>query len=503
VISNDSLFLASSLSVRFLTGLFSYVIAPWDQVVRSSVVFQFSRYILPTLQKINKTTEKPYPGIQPSSVSAVVDDESFIDQRIVQEFFPFFAEGSSSSISKRWATLSIIDLERDLEQRYRLGELQGERASLQAFRDVIIDFSKKEGGNLHKFMEWWEQNGNKLKVQTSVERDAIRIVTIHKSKGLEFPFVLIPFCDWKFEPEATKTNILWCPANENDHEGFPVLPVNFSKILMKTSFARSYFTEMLLSNIDNLNLLYVAFTRAVDGLFLFSKITEKGNAVSTLFNDLIVNEANDPLLQDQGGFFYSKGELMHERKTFIKGNEINLSGNVAMKHDMGNSLRLHKNYEGFFEEGSDNTAARINEGKLMHELLSLIETRIDISLAVEKLIVQGLLDAGKKEETLDRLNGLLKNQEVQNWFDGSCRVLNEASILSPKFDLKRPDRVMIRDSKAIVVDYKTTATVSDGHRRQVANYVSKIKEMGFEKVEGYVWYLNNNLLLSIEDVFIK
>ncbi|HNZ72114.1 MAG TPA: 3'-5' exonuclease, partial [Prolixibacteraceae bacterium] len=83
--------------------------------------------------------------------------------------------------------------------RYSLDKLPGEQASLQAFHDVVIDFSKKEGGNLAKFLEWWELKGSSLKVQTAVDRDAIRIMTIHKSKGLEFPYVFLPFCDWTFD----------------------------------------------------------------------------------------------------------------------------------------------------------------------------------------------------------------------------------------------------------------------------------------------------------------
>jgi ATP-dependent exoDNAse (exonuclease V) beta subunit len=486
VISDDSLYLASSVSVRFLTSMLKFVVAPWDKVVKSASLFQFERYILPFL-------------------GGKVDDRdsnnSFFSHGIEADYFPFFAEGSSNAISKRWATLSIIDLENELEQRYHLDKLPGEQASLQAFRDVIIDFSKKEGGNLHKFIEWWSENGNRLKVQTSVERDAIRILSIHKSKGLEFPIVMIPFCDWSFEPDARKGNILWCKADSTVFDGFPVLPVNFSKILQKTVFADSYFTEMMLSHIDNLNLLYVAFTRAVDGLFVFAEATEKGNTVSSLFNDIFVNVAGQTILQQSNEKQFSTGELRHDGATVKKGNEINLSESIELKQQLADSLKLHKNYDGFFEEGSDYKANRINEGKLMHELLSLIDTRSDVSLAVRRLISDGKLDAEKTLETIEKLEELLQNPVVESWFDGSFKVLNETPILSPGYDIKRPDRVMVQDNEAIVVDYKTTAIVSESHRRQVENYVSKIGEMGFTKVEGYVWYLNSNRLLNIAEQF--
>jgi ATP-dependent exoDNAse (exonuclease V) beta subunit len=502
VISNDSLVLASSLSVRFLTGLFRFVISPWDQVVKSSAMFQFDRYILPTLLKLGVDPKKYSSEKQLITDAADEDGIPFIPRDTVAGYFPFFDEGSSSTVSKRWSTLSIIDLENELEQQYQLSSLQGERASLQAFRDVIIDFSKKEGGNLHKFMEWWEQNGNKLRVQTSVERDAIRIVTIHKSKGLEFPIVMVPFCDWSFDPDARKSNILWCPAEETRHDGFPVLPVNFSKMLQKTDFAQSYFTETLLSNIDNLNLLYVAFTRAVDGLYVFSEVAEKGNSVSALFNELIVNDGEQSLLNLNENGSYSAGEFYHESRVVKIGNEIDLSENISLKQQLGESLKLHKNYDGFFETGRDSNAGRINEGKLMHEILSLITTRSDISHAVTALIADGKLDAAMSDETVERLEVLLQNPIVKTWFDGAYSVLNETPILSPGYDIKRPDRVMINGDTAIVVDYKTTSIVSEAHRRQVENYVSKIREMGFSNVEGYVWYLNSNRLLNTAEQFL-
>jgi ATP-dependent helicase/nuclease subunit A len=501
VISDDTLFLGSSLSVRFLTGLLSFVITPWDQIVKTSVAFQFSQYILPLLLQ---------KGIKPSRITSTAQQtlllndadqitDRFIQKEIESDYFPFFRDDGGKTITKRWAAMSIIDLERELELLYRLGDLPGEQASLQAFRDVVLEFSKKEGGNLHKFLEWWNLNGNKVKVQTAIERDAIRILSIHKSKGLEFPIVMIPFCDWKFEPDASKSNNMWCSTGNSVYSDFPALPVRYSKMLQKTIFAPDFYSEMLLSYIDNLNLLYVAFTRAIDGLFIFSEATEKGNSVSSLFNKILSGNDGQTILQKENDLLFNFGELNPSTVEKKRGNEVNLSGKIELKKQVGESLRLHKNYEGFLEDQGVKMSQKVNEGKLMHELLSLIKTTDDIEQSLKALLRQGKLSAEEVSDTREKLELLLQNPTAKPWFDGTYKILNETTIITPGFDLKRPDRVMINGTKAIVVDYKTTSVISEGHRQQVKRYVDKVKEMGYADVKGFVWYLNSDLLLDIED----
>jgi len=500
VISDDSLMLDSSLSVRFLIGMLRFVAMPWDQVVKSSAVFQYSRFILPLLAQIGvKPPKISVTGQQTLNFNAAAPSQSLlIDKETESDYFPFFAEEGGKTISKQWASLSIADLELELEKLYRLTDLPGEQASLQAFRDIILEFSKKEGGNLHKFIEWWSENGNKVKVQTAIDRDAIRILSIHKSKGLEFPIVMIPFCDWLFEPDARKTNILWCNAENSVLKEFPILPVNFSKILRKTIFAKDYYTEMLLSYIDNLNLLYVAFTRAIDGLFIFSEAKPKSSTVSSLFQQ-IFNEENAPqILQQQSEFIFDKGKLNPQPGLKKRGNEVNLSGRIELKKQLGNSLKLHKNYEGFLEDPGRKRMQKVNEGKLMHELLSLITTQNDIETSVLELVKQGKVASNEANALKEKIETLISNPNVQPWFDGSSNVLNETTIIAPGFDLKRPDRVMIDGQKVVIVDYKNSSQPSAEHLRQVKKYAEKIQEMGYSEVSGFVWYLNSNIILNIE-----
>ncbi len=493
VVSDDSLILAVALSVRFIVSMFRFVTSPDDVVNRANIVFLFHHYILPQLQKENILT---VDNVENSGFSG-----KLISEDIALTYFPFFNNNESKVIARHWASLSITDLTAELIARYSLDKLPGEQASLQAFHDVVIDFSKKEGGNLAKFLEWWELKGSSLKVQTAVDRDAIRIMTIHKSKGLEFPYVFLPFCDWTFDVSAKSgTNLIWCKPVDDLGEKFPLLPLSYSKVLGETYFASDYYTELLMYYIDNLNLLYVAFTRAVDGLFIFSKANQKNSLdVAKLLTSTFSTDNASSLLRPLTESAFSYGTLECEKRETNPVNEINLSGKIDVKLNLSNSLKLHKNYDNFLEESEEKMSEKVNEGTLMHSILSLIETSGDISLAVKQLVIEGKINVGESSFFVEKITALLLNEQVKCWFDGSLKILNETTIISPDFNLKRPDRVMLGNDFAIVVDYKTTSLVSESHRKQVLGYLKKIRQMGIGKVEGYVWYLNSNQLVYVSE----
>ena len=155
-------------------------------------------------------------------------------------------------------------------------------------------------------------------------------------------------------------------------------------------------------------------------------------------------------------------------------------------------LRLHgKGY--FFND------TRRKHGTLMHEVLSRILSRDDIPAAVENYRRAGIINRSEAEELAVRLNELLSTSEVASWYDGSARVLNEVDILFGKGLARRPDRVMIKADKAIVVDYKFGEKQDKRYQTQVRKYMRPIRRMGFEKVEGYLWYVELGTLEAVDE----
>ena len=505
VISDDTLFIDTSATVRFIVNLIRYILVPSDQVIKATVVYEYANNLLPALKKIGKAPLRiAKQGQQTIGYDdPILNDFHFISHEVRTDFFPFFDQPEQRSIPQQWAHRNLIDLVEELTKRYHLDQLPGEQANLQAFKDVVNDFSKRESGNLHKFIEWWNQFGEKVKLQTAGQRDAIRIMTIHKSKGLEFPVVLLPFCDWSFPPDSKKLNILWCPTNNTPYQQFPVLPVKVTKGLQNSYFAESYYTEMMLSYIDNLNVLYVAQTRAIQGLYLFTKNEQKlpVQSVSHLFNMVFINDNQQKILPDiKSENIYTTGILTPKAETELSPNhEVNLSLKVKSQSNIGESLRLKRNYIDFLDETESERTIHINEGKLIHELFSFIETRSDVESAMQRMILEGKISADQTKELLYSVKVLMDNPLAIEWFDGSCKVLNETTIIQPGFNLLRPDRVMIQNGRVIIVDYKSTAIVNSNHQHQVQSYMKTIENMGYTQVDGYVWYLKSNRILNVKD----
>ncbi|HKK80855.1 MAG TPA: 3'-5' exonuclease, partial [Prolixibacteraceae bacterium] len=492
---------------KLIVGLMQHIVKPLDEVVKATVVYEFSQHILPELKQEKVLPVRVGADGQQSMAFEVQKDERFFSERVKQEYFPFFTPGNDNSVIKNWANLSISNFIEEIVKAYNLDYMGGEQAAIQSLKDTVNDFSRRESGNMHKFLEWWEQNGSKVKVQMAASRDAIRILTVHKSKGLEFPIVLLPFCDWEFKPSSRQSNILWCPTDDTPFKQFPALPVKFSDKLRNSLFQQEYYNEMLLSAVDTINLLYVSFTRAVDGLYVFSKASKpkkKGTidftANAMMFN-VLDNLSSEIRLNEYADGCFETGVLpAHPDRIIEKNNEVDLSAHFKRKKNALESLKLRRNYDDFLDSTSPGWVKQVNEGKFMHELLALIETGDDIDNALVQMQADGKISSERYGTLKTNIYELLDNPQAKHWFDGSFKVFNEISVLGAEFGNLRPDRVMTDGSKAIVIDYKATEMRNSKYEKQVNRYAHIIRDMGYEKVEGYIWYLKSNSVQRVVEL---
>ena len=298
--------------------------------------------------------------------------------------------------------------------------------------------------------------------------------------------------------------ILWCQPEEKPFNRLHLVPVRYGQSLGKTIFAGDYFKERLHAFIDNLNTLYVAFTRSKEELIVFSprpkKIKEETGEVekiSTLTDALWTSLRMDmpdtregyklislSAVFDTGTGVFELGDWWHpavkEENRDIQ--EIGLAHLSSISPDDRLQLRLHG--KGYFFDN-----ARLKHGALMHEVLSRIRTRKDISQSVERYRQEGVIDREEAVALVARLEKLLNLPEATSWYDGSARVLNEVDILFGKGLSKRPDRVMITGDRVVVVDYKFGEHTDQRYHSQVRSYLKLIRQMGYEEVEGYLWYV--------------
>ncbi|MDR1644287.1 MAG: UvrD-helicase domain-containing protein [Tannerellaceae bacterium] len=374
-----------------------------------------------------------------------------------------------------------------------------EQVFAQAFFDMVLDFSHRENASLDRFLTWWDETGSRKTIATPDGQDAIRILTIHKSKGLGFKAVILPFCEWSLDHKSTHPVTLWCHPTTPPFDRIYLLPIRYGQSLTRTIFAEDYREEHLNASIDSLNTLYVAFTRAKEELIAFaprpSKVNEATGATEKISSVADLLWTSLASLRDVFPFDTGAGtfELGSSRPPAARKTEACETEEIPMGRlcsiSPAERLRLSLNGKGF----SLDDASR-KHGILMHDILCGIRTREDIPASVETFRTDGVIDGQEAESLVAHLEELLSHPGVAQWYDGSARVLNEVEILSGKGLVKRPDRVMIYPDRVVVVDYKS-GKPSPRHLTQVGDYLSLIRRMNYACVEGYLWYITSGQIL--------
>lgn len=475
VISDEALYINSSPAVRFLIALLHYLKDPENV----------------TLQQLAFYTYEALAGTVGS-------------RTLTQPLWE--ALGIESA---QWENLTRQPLYETVEGLYRLFEAlfsEREQVFLQALLDQVAEFRQQEGGDLTHFLQWWDETGQRKTIATPDGQNAIRILTVHKSKGLGFKAVILPFGDWEIDHKPMKSVILWCHPTRKPFNQLHTIPVRYGQMLSKTIFAQDYFQERLHAFIDNLNTLYVAMTRAKEELLIMAprpkKLDADGdvtkvNSIGDLLwaslrlqvNDTAEGEQLQPLPADfdtDAGCFERGNWWKPEKRTSeTDAEEILMQRIQVIPSNDRLQLRLRgKNY--FF----DNPQRKY--GTLMHELLSSIRTVNDILPAMEHYCQTGVVNRSEADLLIIRLKELLQQPQVAAWYDGTAQVLNETDILIGKGHTKRPDRVLIKGKQVTVIDYKFGQKQLKAHQQQVQEYLQLIREMGYQQVKGYLWYVELN-----------
>ncbi len=389
---------------------------------------------------------------------------------------------------------------------------------LCAFFDSVSDYSSTHPSELADFVAYWDETLFKKTIPVG-EVDGIRILTIHKAKGLEYNTVLVPFCDWELHSTGIKADNIWCEPGEDPFDGLPLLPIKYQDDMETSIYKEDFREEKLRQCVDNLNLLYVAFTRAKENLFVWTHkpsddAKSKGWNITHVLRDNLETlkdkhevqslPASDPKTDPT---VYERGMLQEpQHKEEDKKPEANIllvkpePEKLEMRPMKGIYKFKQSNRSTAFISGRSEAQDYIDRGNLLHDFFSRISTTADVRSAAEQLVEEGLI-ADDKEQT--KVSGLtdfalraLSGIQDHHWFDGSWRLFNECAIIykeGGKIETRRPDRVMMKDGAVVVLDYKFAQKETD-HNKQVIHYMNLMKRMGHQNVKGYLWYfdLNNN-----------
>jgi len=483
VISNEALIIGNSQSVKFIVQALRYILQPDDRLLQSMVTYLY--YLLHAHLSPQEALSQCFSSNNKSN-----------PEQIRKELEQIVREGTNRS---------IFELSEELIHLFNLGANEGEDVFLQAFQDLVHQYSLKESAGIASFLRWWDDKGASKAIATPDAQNAVRVITVHKSKGLGFEVVIIPFADWTLDNR--NRDILWCEPSEAPFNALELTPVHYSKSLADTIFANDYFEEKMASFIDNLNVAYVAFTRAKQELILIAP-QPKPNAkkeipvtsLSTLLHHCIANEipveeyptdcrcASFSPFWDEVSVALKMGESAQQKEN----QEIDNQVQYQYAESICPVSPIAVKYKGvdFLETNTSPRKASINYGVLMHEVLRNIRHAGDESRVVADMERSGHITEDEKANVNRMLENFWAISETKNWFAPHVKTLNETPIFTPEGNTYIPDRVVIENGKATIIDYKF-GQEKPKYRRQVLNYKQLVEEMGYS-VSAFLCYVEQN-----------
>lgn len=380
--------------------------------------------------------------------------------------------------------------------RYGLGEAGHDIPYLQALHEQIISFTKTNVADIPLFLRWWSETGSGKSIPMPEGGEAITIDTIHRSKGLGYKAVIIPYCNWSLT--AKPNSVVWASSANETTERLGSFPVHYKKSMENSLFASDYYREYVMSQIDNLNLFYVALTRAKEELHIM--FPAPGRTESERVNSLLdsvmvrsedrikIGEVTGLMDKRDDGFSISFGVPSGPSQTkenmdraMPKYTTMDVEGRIAVK--LGSQR--------YIDEGvTDDKFSPRNYGVLMHKLFEQADDLQRVRSKITELNHNGMLSSNETDQLAAGLDSALENPLVREWFgNGWETVRHENAIIVPGGEGYRPDRVMTKGREAVVIDYKFGKRRIPSYRQQVNHYMSLLSQMGYSPVRGYIWYV--------------
>lgn len=529
IVSDEAFRLDASLSVNIIVSAMHLLTHPDDVLTRGKLVKLYNQEVLKKpltdtdlLVSINESNNIDTKNIDKKERRKLATEQQMA--KLNSQLPPEYVANRELLLG-----LPIVDLVDKLFMLFGLDQLEGQSSYICTLYDTLNDFLKDHTADIDDFINEWENSLSSKTIQSD-EIEGIRIMTIHKSKGLEFDNVIIPFCSWEMEKKGT----LWCETKNKPapYNKLPLLPIDFSRDkLIGTVFEDDYKEEHFQNIVDNLNLLYVAFTRASKNLFVFglrqgkttldniAKGTPPGNRSYAI--ELALRQVSEQLQGSLLSFpddigseiHFEYGTLVpetHEKEHAVADNPFLIKPDkhivsIATYPQAATFKQSNKSIE--FVKGEDvdpsDRTRYIKIGNVLHQLFSTIYTTADIPTRLNELEQQGIIynDEITSAQLRTRIEDAITNPQVQEWFSKSWQLYNECTILEYNKDTNemeehRPDRVMTDGKEFVVVDFKF-GKEREEYKKQVQQYMEILIRMGHKKVSGYLWYVVKNNVVEV------
>lgn len=408
-----------------------------------------------------------------------------------------------------WQRLPLVQLVENLIEVYGLTNKNDIHIPyLLAFKDLTVSFSASGERGILQFLEYWEEDGAKSVLPSAGQVDAIEVTTVHKSKGLAYDVVMLPFASWNLD--GRRDGDFWINVEDTPFQALGKIPVKYTSSLGDSLFKRQYFEEMLFNYMDALNTLYVATTRAKSHLYITApyfkeKVDKKtGEIQGADIKNEYISDVLHQVLYDTTSPFQIQEKELHVQETNSNETKEGEDKGSGVHTILVEQYPISKELDQVWSKSAKRPIASIltvekaaRYGILAHDILSQATSMKGVDILLDNYVEDGILAHEDRENLTEQIQEIWQHPQMSIWLNGDYHIWNEASIINMEGETIRPDKVFTNDNEAIVLDFKFTQRDYARHKIQVDVYVAALRNLGYENVKGFLYYAINNHLEKV------
>ena len=469
IVSSETLLLKSNTKVSFIIDILQVLQHPTDKETLTNVLYFLHSHL--------KVQDKKH---------------TFIAEHINLSNHNLFESLASYSTSFNLNDFNLLPFYEKIENIIRGFHLTiSSDAYLQFFLDVVLE-QQRNDTDIQSFLDYWDRKKDNLSIVAPESTNAVQIMTIHKSKGLEFPVVIFP-CDLDIYQQINPK--VWLNKLPESYNPFNELLLPFNKDLnfISEKGKEIYEQQRQELELDNLNLLYVALTRPVEQLHIITdKRISKTGENTNYYSGIFINYLKKTGLWNDNDLIYIFGSNERISKVEALESKAKMQDHFISSPWQDHNIYMLASASKLWDTKQEEA---IQYGNLIHEMMSKIRTASDISDVLDEYTSQGIIQ--KKDTSLikETMTKIVKHPVLEEFFSEDVAVFSEREIVTIDNQIIIPDRLVIKNNNATIIDYKT-GKASSQHHQQVLKYANALKEMNLQIHKKLLVYIDEEILVE-------